>query len=63
MLCCQVSDDGPGVPSGHLNGAVMPDVEGIGGRGLWLIGWLADEVTIITGAQGTQLWMAFRLPP
>ncbi|MGP4095230.1 ATP-binding protein [Nonomuraea sp. KM90] len=62
MLCCQISDDGPGAVPGRLNGAALPRLNGIGGRGLWLIRQLSDEVTFTSGTDGTMLSIAFRLP-
>jgi serine/threonine-protein kinase RsbW len=62
MLCCQISDDGPGTETDRLNGAGPPKLDGLTGRGLWLIRQLSDQATISSGAEGTVLWIAFQLP-
>ncbi|MEV0997208.1 ATP-binding protein [Nonomuraea sp. NPDC050202] len=61
-LCCQISDDGPGALAGRLDGTAVPEPDSTGGRGMWLIRQLADEITFASGAEGTLLWIAFRLP-
>ncbi|MGR6919955.1 ATP-binding protein [[Actinomadura] parvosata] len=62
MLWCQIIDDGPGTTAGRLNRSHPPALDGTGGRGLWLIRQLADETTFTSGAEGTLLGIAFRLP-
>ncbi|MFB4268830.1 ATP-binding protein [Nonomuraea sp. GTA35] len=62
MLCCQISDDGPGAEAGMPNGAHLPSLDGTEWRGLWLIRRLSDEIAITSGAEGTVLRVSFRLP-
>jgi anti-sigma regulatory factor (Ser/Thr protein kinase) len=52
MLLCEVRD--PGQFTGHpLVGRQHPDVNQVGGRGLWLVNQLCDLVQIRTGPAGT----------
>ncbi|MEV1168525.1 ATP-binding protein [Nonomuraea sp. NPDC049784] len=65
LLCCEISDDGPGLPDAgsDLERPARPGLDGTGGRGLWLIRQLADEVAVSSGADGTRLRIAVRLTP
>jgi anti-sigma regulatory factor (Ser/Thr protein kinase) len=57
-LCCQVTDNGPGlVDTGQLNGP-LPDPATPAGRGLWLVGQLCEDVHVVTGATGTVITFA-----
>ncbi|TMR19936.1 ATP-binding protein [Nonomuraea turkmeniaca] len=58
LLCCEISDDGPGIPARCLDRSRMPGHEGVGGRGLWLIAQLSDKVSVETGEKGTVLRIA-----
>jgi anti-sigma regulatory factor (Ser/Thr protein kinase) len=52
-LWCEVTDQGPGLPLDRRDGYRLPPANAPGGRGLWLVHRLCDEVTIATGARGT----------
>jgi serine/threonine-protein kinase RsbW len=52
-LCCEVTDDGPGIPADRIEPPTPPPVSATDGRGLWLVSRLCDDVTIITGPAGT----------
>lgn len=53
LLCCQVSDRGPGIPDPAL-GTTPPDPRSVnGGRGLWICRNLASELTIARGPGGS----------
>jgi anti-sigma regulatory factor (Ser/Thr protein kinase) len=58
MLCCEIRNAGLGGKQARSERRQ----DGTGGRGLWLISQLADEVTFTSGTAGTRLWIAFRLP-
>ncbi|MEV0617433.1 ATP-binding protein [Nonomuraea sp. NPDC050404] len=68
LLCCQISDDGPGLPAyrrwARLRGPIgrRPEPRETGGRGLWLIGRLADDSSLSSGPHGTIVQLAFLLP-
>jgi serine/threonine-protein kinase RsbW len=49
---CEVTDRGPGFAAGR-DGYRLPPAQAPGGRGLWLVHRLCDEVTIATGPVGT----------
>jgi anti-sigma regulatory factor (Ser/Thr protein kinase) len=52
-LWCEVSDVGPGLPADRRDGHRLPPARAPGGRGLWLVHRLCDEVAIATGERGT----------
>jgi anti-sigma regulatory factor (Ser/Thr protein kinase) len=52
-LWCEVTDHGPGLPAHRRDGYRLPPANAPGGRGLWLVHRLCDEVTIATGVRGT----------
>jgi anti-sigma regulatory factor (Ser/Thr protein kinase) len=51
-LVVQVGDDGPGIPPEYVSRLGLPDPDALGGRGLYLIRALCDEVAIAPGAAG-----------
>ncbi|MEV4285088.1 ATP-binding protein [Nonomuraea bangladeshensis] len=57
-LWCEVSDEGPGLPPGWT--AARPPPTGLesGGRGLWLMRTLCDQVMIVSGPRGTTVTFA-----
>lgn len=61
MLCCQISDDGPGIPARRLHRSHAPGHDGEDGRGLWLIWQLGDAVTFSSDADGTTVRISVRL--
>jgi anti-sigma regulatory factor (Ser/Thr protein kinase) len=61
-LQCEVIDEGPGIPSEHVNGHPLPSPFALNGRGLWLARRLCDSVTITTGPRGTTVRLAIALP-
>ncbi|WP_436524472.1 ATP-binding protein [Actinoplanes sp. HUAS TT8] len=58
---CVVTDSGPGIPDGGLDGELLPGTDEIGGRGLWLAHQLCDEVTTATGPIGTSIGLRMDL--
>jgi anti-sigma regulatory factor (Ser/Thr protein kinase) len=58
-LICDVADKG--LIDDLLVGRVLPPVEGLGGRGVWLANQLCDLVRIRSGATGTQVRLHARL--
>lgn len=58
---CVVTDSGPGIPEGCLDGDLLPGTDEIGGRGLWLAHQLCDEVTTATGPIGTSIGLRMDL--
>jgi anti-sigma regulatory factor (Ser/Thr protein kinase) len=62
-LYCEVTDDGPGIPTDRVEPqtgpppAFAPD-----GRGLWLVSQLCDDVTINSGPDGTTVRIVATLP-
>src|SRR5262245_51780454 len=45
-LVCEVTDDGPGLPSAHVLPAQRPEPTVTGGRGLWLVLTYADAIAV-----------------
>jgi anti-sigma regulatory factor (Ser/Thr protein kinase) len=62
LLCCEVSDEGPGIPHSILHHSELPPAFAIGGRGLWLVRHLCDSVQVATGPQGTTIRVTAALP-
>lgn len=63
FLYCQVSDDGTGT---RASGQLPPDPgswPAHPGHGLWLIGQIADEMTIDRGPAGVTALVAFAITP
>jgi anti-sigma regulatory factor (Ser/Thr protein kinase) len=50
---CEVTDAGPGLPAGLTVPAQRPPLGATGGRGLWLVQTLADDMDIRSGPDGT----------
>jgi anti-sigma regulatory factor (Ser/Thr protein kinase) len=59
-LCCEVTDEGPGIPADRVEPA-PPPVSATDGRGLWLVSRLCDDVSIATGPAGTTVRIAAAL--
>jgi anti-sigma regulatory factor (Ser/Thr protein kinase) len=57
---CEVSDDGPGLPAGVATGRDRPPLGATGGRGLWLVRLLADELDLRSGPTGTTVTAVVR---
>jgi anti-sigma regulatory factor (Ser/Thr protein kinase) len=55
---CEVSDDG--YIHEPLVGRIRPDVEGLSGRGLWIVNQLCDLVQVRSTTAGTTVRMHFR---
>jgi anti-sigma regulatory factor (Ser/Thr protein kinase) len=51
-IYCEVSDSGPGLPAGFLTGGDQPPLGATGGRGLWLVRVLADDLDLRSGPDG-----------
>lgn len=61
-LLCEVEDTGVGIPARALaEGSLPPGAPG--GRGIWLMRRLADEVGFVTGPQGTIVRLRMRAEP
>lgn len=54
-LYCEVSDGGPGLPPGLLSGGQQPPLGATGGRGLWLVRVLADDLDVRSGPEGSTI--------
>jgi serine/threonine-protein kinase RsbW len=61
FVCCQVTDDGPGLGD-QVVPPERPDADAPAGRGLWLAHQLADKVAIRTGPEGSVVTMTAVLP-
>jgi anti-sigma regulatory factor (Ser/Thr protein kinase) len=60
---CSVADRGPGLPlERRVNQMPLPPASDTGGRGLWLVHRLCDDVTITAGPEGTTI-SVFKLLP
>jgi len=69
-LYCQVDDDGAAATGGYID-AAYPDEDGqahLGpwparpGHGLWVVHALADQLTVRSGPEGSQVVAIFSLP-
>jgi serine/threonine-protein kinase RsbW len=61
-VVCEVSDDGPGLPSPLAGGGpVRPSADQPGGWGLWLAEELTDSFALTTGAGGTTVRVSTNL--
>ena len=56
-----IADDGPGFDPARIESAVLPDRFASGGRGLFLMRSLMDEVEVERGEQGTKVTMFRRV--
>jgi len=63
VLRCEVSDGGPGFTGTDRAGLVRPDVTAGGGRGLWLVRQVCDEVTITSTRAGTVVTVGVATEP
>lgn len=61
-LLCEVRDTGPGIPDPVLDAESLPPCAAPGGRGIWLMRRLSDEVRFTTGPGGTVVRLSMRLP-
>jgi serine/threonine-protein kinase RsbW len=59
---CEVNDRGPGLPEDRRDGYPLPPAHAPGGRGLWLVHRLCDQVTISTSPRGTTVRVVKNLP-
>jgi anti-sigma regulatory factor (Ser/Thr protein kinase) len=59
---CTVTDSGPGIPAHYLSSPEAPGASEVGGRGIWLVTQLCDEVTVATGPIGTTIGLRMGLP-
>jgi anti-sigma regulatory factor (Ser/Thr protein kinase) len=64
QLHCRVSDAGAGLPGGDARWFAMTAEPWPfeTGHGLWLVRRLADQVSVITGSDGTEATAVFTLP-
>ncbi|MEU8404473.1 ATP-binding protein [Nonomuraea sp. NPDC048892] len=62
-LLCEVEDTGAGIPARTLAEGSLPPPGAPGGRGIWLMRRLADEVGFVTGPQGTIVRLRMRVEP
>jgi serine/threonine-protein kinase RsbW len=58
-VCCEVSDQGPGLPAGRPTGQ-LPPTHQARGRGMWLASRLCDSVETATSPAGTTVLMRQR---
>jgi anti-sigma regulatory factor (Ser/Thr protein kinase) len=62
MVCCRVSDDGPGLLDVDLHEPPCPPpVHAEGGRGLYFVRALADTVTVASAVTGTEVTASFQV--
>ncbi|GAB1693527.1 ATP-binding protein [Krasilnikovia sp. M28-CT-15] len=62
--CCEVADDGPGLPPTYEFPEQSPDLATAGGRGLWLVLCFSDAITVEhTGERGVAITATINLPP
>ncbi|MDI6101388.1 ATP-binding protein [Actinoplanes sp. NEAU-A12] len=62
LLCCRITDAGPGMPPGwRLEGHRRCDSV-LAPRGLWLINQVCDHVELASDRGGTRLLLRFRIP-
>jgi anti-sigma regulatory factor (Ser/Thr protein kinase) len=61
-IYCEVSDSGPGLPAALLAGGEQPPLGATGGRGLWLVRVLADDLDLRSGANGSTITAAVLRP-
>jgi serine/threonine-protein kinase RsbW len=54
---CEITDQG----AARAFGRVMPAADAVRGRGLAIVERVCDEVTVVTGADGTKVRLAFDL--
>ncbi len=52
---CEVSDSGPGLPAGLVTVGEQPPLGATGGRGLWLVRVLADDLDLRSGPEGSTI--------
>jgi anti-sigma regulatory factor (Ser/Thr protein kinase) len=52
-IFCEVADGGDGFPYRRPDEHRRPDVTAIGGRGLWIVARLVDEMRVDSGDAGT----------
>ncbi|MER7370891.1 ATP-binding protein, partial [Nonomuraea wenchangensis] len=57
-----IADDGDGIPVEVLKRESLPAASAPGGRGIWLMRRLSDEVVFLTGPAGTTVRIALKLP-
>ena len=56
VVFCEIRDQGPGMAAAvAVDGHRRPDLAATGGRGLWLVRHLSDDVDIRTGPTGTSV--------
>ncbi|GIJ47934.1 hypothetical protein Val02_48200 [Virgisporangium aliadipatigenens] len=60
-LTAEISDHGPGLPSGVA--AALPDPEATGGRGLWMADALTEHLRVDTCRRGTTVRFDMTLDP
>ncbi len=59
---CTVTDSGPGIPARYLEQPEVPATGDVGGRGIWLVQQLCDQVSTATGPIGTTIVLQMALP-
>lgn len=60
---CQVTDGGPGLPATYRLPQQSPDLAMAGGRGLWLVMYFSDTVTVEhLGQNGVAVTATMKLP-
>jgi serine/threonine-protein kinase RsbT len=54
-IYCEVSDGGPGLPASLRTRGQQPPLGATGGRGLWLVRVLADDLDLRSGPSGSTI--------
>ncbi len=63
LICCEVSDSGPGLADPESAGTSPPPSMATGGRGLWIVRRIAAEVRFRTDGDGTVATATVALEP
>jgi anti-sigma regulatory factor (Ser/Thr protein kinase) len=59
---CEVSDVGSGFSYRPPDEHRVPPLGATGGRGLWIVAQLVEQLNVLTGPEGTSATVAMRLP-
>jgi serine/threonine-protein kinase RsbW len=62
MLRSETTDQGSGIPDGHVDGLRLPSDTAFTGRGIYLIRRMCDNACFLTGPTGTTVQLTMWLP-